>query len=91
MKILAMLMVLAGAPTPADDTICGQRDIILSVFGDIYGTWQVTSRHRQQNSVVEVLRAVRTQTWAVMGDNAKGTHCITILRSKRFPGLTPIS
>lgn len=77
-SILLPATLIALAMPVQSETICGDRAVVLQVFSDSYGPWVITSTHRQQNTTVEVLNAPSTQTWAVMGENYRLQHCITV-------------
>lgn len=82
MVLLIAVLTLSAPPTKAE-IICGDRDVVLQVFEDDYGPWQITSTHRQQNTTVEILNAPSTRTWAVMGENYRRQICITTRQTDR--------
>ncbi len=87
MRLVLILVALAASILPARaEIICGARAVVLQVFLDEYGPWIITSTHRQQNTTVEVLSAPATRTWAVMGENYRLQHCITVRQTDRPAG-----
>ena len=85
--MVLLIAVLAAAAVPADaEIICGERAVVLQVFEDGYGPWQITSTHRQQNTTIEILNAPSTRTWAVMGENYRRQVCITTRQTERPEG-----
>lgn len=84
MRVILTFAIAAALSTPVRaDIICGDRAVVLQVFSDDYGPWVITSTHRQQNTTVEVLNAPATGTWAVMGENYRLQHCITVRETDR--------
>ena len=77
-SILLPAALIALALPARSETICGDRAVVLQVFSESYGPWVITSTHRQQNTTVEILNAPSTHTWAVMGENYRLQHCITV-------------
>lgn len=73
--IAALLVAASGRPGPV---LCDGRAEVLGLFALLYGEWQITSVHRQQDTTVEVVHAAGTGTWAVMGENYRGQTCIEI-------------
>ena len=84
MRTLALSAAIAAIAFSAQgDILCGDRAVVLQVFNDEYGPWTITSTHRQHNTTVEVLNAPMTGTWAVMGENYRLQHCITVRQTDR--------
>ena len=84
MRTILILAAIAACVLPARaEVICGDRAVILQVFFEDYGPWMITSTHRQQNTTVEILNAPTTRTWAVMGENYRLQHCITVRQTDR--------